>query len=94
MKTIDEFVKELNEKFPKVNDYDEIFVFTNGKRFYKICRSRNGVTPNSAYAFIDKNNGDLYRASSWSAPANYVRGNINDESGLVACEKYGVKYLR
>jgi hypothetical protein len=94
MKTIEYFVAELNAKFPKEEPYQDMFIFTTGKRFYKICRSRDGVKPSSAYAFIDKANGDLYRAGSWSAPANYVRGNINDESGLNACDQYGVKYLK
>ena len=94
MKTIDQFVAELNAKWPKVETYQESFVYTTGKRFYKICRSRDGVKPNSSYAFVDKANGDLYKAASWNAPANYVRGNINDSSGLDACEQYGVKYLK
>lgn len=93
MKTIEQFVEELNQKFPKRNDVGHTYVFTIGKRFYKICVSRNGSTPSSAYAFVDKSNGDLYKAASWSAPANYVRGNINNESGLEACNEYGVKSL-
>lgn len=94
MKTIDEFVAELNAKFPKDVPYKDSFIYTTGKRFYKICRSRDGVKPNSSYAFIDKANGDLYKSASWNAPANYVRGNINDPSGLDACGEYGVKYLK
>jgi hypothetical protein len=94
MKDIETFVAELNTKFPKTTPYKDSFVYTVGKRFYKVCRSRDGVKPNSSYAFIDKANGDLYRAGSWTAPANYVRGNINDSSGLDACDEYGVKTLR
>lgn len=94
MKTIDQFVKELNDKFPQSTPFKDCFMFTTGKRFYKICRSRDGVKPNSSYAFVDKDNGDLYKSASWNAPANYVRGNINDASGLDACEEYSVKYLK
>lgn len=94
MKSIQEFVDELNAKFPKTTPYKDTFVFTVGKRFYKICRSRDGIKPASSYAFVDKNTGELYRAASWSAPALYVRGNINDESGLKACNEYGVVTLR
>jgi hypothetical protein len=93
MKIIDDFVKELNNKFPKTTEFKEVFVYTTGKRFYKICRSRDGIKPSSSYAFVDKGNGDLYKSASWNAPANYVRGNINDASGLEACEEYSVKYL-
>jgi hypothetical protein len=94
MKDIETFVAELNAKFPKDTPYKDVFVYTVGKSFYKVCRSRDGVKPNSSYAFIDKANGDIYRSASWSAPANYVRGNINDPSGLDACDEYGVKYLK
>lgn len=92
MKTIEEFIKELNEKFPP-NDFREGYSHTTGKRFWKIVWTRNKGKNKTAYAFVDKSNGDLYKAATWAAPANYVRGNINDESGLDACEEYGVKYL-
>lgn len=94
MKTIEQFVKELNEKFPKQYDWSETFMFTEGKKFFKICRTKDGYTPSSAYGFVDKNTGDLYKAASYSIPAKHVRGNINDESGLNACEQYSVIYLR
>jgi len=92
MKTIEQFVEELNNKFPKVGEFESIFIFTEGKKFWKICRWREGST--SAYAFVDKNTGDLFKAASWAAPAKHMRGNINDESGLNACNKYSVFYLR
>lgn len=94
MKPIQQFVDELNAAFPVEGPYSSVFTFTEGKRFYKICHERQQGVGRSAYAFVDKNNGDLYKAASWSAPANYVRGNINDESGLAACDRYSVKYLR
>ena len=94
MKTIDEFVAELNAKFPKQHDFQESFVYTTGKRFWKICRSRDGTKVISAYGFVDRNTGELYKAASWNAPALHVRGNINDASGLEACEQYSVKYLK
>jgi hypothetical protein len=94
MKTIEQFVEELNQKFPKVTQFKDVFVFTTGKRFYKICRSRDGIKPNSSYAFVDKLTGDLYKSASWSVPALHIRGNINDSSGIDACEEYSVKYLK
>ena len=92
---IAQFVEQLNNKFPTNGQlFKEKFVYTTGKRFYKICRSRDGINPSSAYAFVDKETGDLYKSASWNAPALHVRGNINDESGLNACEEYSVKYLK
>lgn len=84
---------ELNAKFPKKSLFSDSFGYSVGKRFYKVYRSTANGLGKSAYAFIDKSNGDLFRAASWAQIANYVRGNINDESGLNACEEYGVKTL-
>jgi hypothetical protein len=94
MATIEQFVSSLNKKFPKTTAYKSVFIFTIGKRFYKICLSRDGIVPSSSYAFVDKTNGDLYKSASWNAPAKHVRGNINDDTGLEACDEYTVKYLR
>lgn len=87
------FVEELNKKFPKQFDWSDHFEYTVGKRFYKIVRSNPNGKSRSCYAFVDKENGDLYKAASWNAPANYVRGNITNPSGLEACDEYSVKYL-
>jgi hypothetical protein len=93
MKTIEEFVEELNKKWPKKNDWSDCFIFTTGKRYWKICKSCDGIKPKSAYGFVDKSNGDLYRAASWAAPAIHIRGNINDVSGISSCNEFGVRYL-
>lgn len=42
----------------------------------------------SAWGFIDKRTGDIFRAASWKAPSlNHIRGNIYDESN-------GMKFAR
>ncbi len=91
--SIVEFVEKLNEKWPKV-EFGHSFMFTEGKKYWKICMTRDGVKPSSSYGFVDRSNGDLYKAASFAAPAKHVRGNINDESGLNACNEYSVQYLR
>jgi hypothetical protein len=93
MQTIEAFVDELNKKWPKT-PFGSSFLYVAGKKYHKICKSRDGIKPDSAYAFIDIKTGDLYRAASWAIPAKHIRGNINDASGLDACEEYGVRYLR
>lgn len=95
--TIDEFVVALQEKFPAEKDWDAVFKVLEGKRYWKIVRHDKCKDLNdgcSVYAFIDKNNGNLYKPASFRIPAKHVRGNINDASGLDACEKYSVRYLR
>ena len=94
MNTIEQFVSDLNIKFPKKFEYSDTFVFTTGKRFYKVCMSRDGINPSSSYAFVDKVTGDLYKAAGWNSPALHIRGNIHDITGLEACEEYSVRYLR
>ena len=94
MKNIEDFVEELNVKWPQNTPYKDCFILTVAKKYYKVWRSRDGVKANSIYAFIDIETGDLYRPASLTQPAKHIRGNINDESGIDACEEYGVKYLR
>ena len=91
---IENFVMDLNNKYPKIEIYDECFIYTVGGRYYKICKSKDGASATSVYAFVDKNTGDLYKAASFAAPAKHIRGNIMNESGLNACNKYSVQSLK
>lgn len=95
--TIQDFVAALNVKWPKQFDY---FDYTEGKKYWKIVlrdkpdeNGRAGLGC-SAYAFIDKVSGALYKPASWNQPAKHIRGNINDSTGLDACNEYSVVYLR
>lgn len=94
MKSIDQFVEELNNKFPKTSPFQNTFVYVTGGKYYKICHSRDGITPESSYAFVDKKTGDLYKSASYKQPAKGIRGNINDDSGLAACDQYSVVYRK
>lgn len=78
---IDDFVKGLNEKFSKSDEYStpSVFSYTTGKKYYKIVQHRvNSETgevssaPSSAYAFMDKE-GNLYKPANWKTPAKGVR---------------------
>jgi len=71
-------------------------LFSEGKKYFKILRQA-GSSPSatiSAYAFVDKETGDLFMAAGWNAPARHKRGNVLDASGLDACEEYGVRRLK
>lgn len=95
--TIQEFVEKLQAKFPAEKNWDAVYYIIEGKRYWKIARHDKCGSPttgsNSVYAFVDKNTGDLFKPASWSTPAKYARGNINDETGLAACNQYSVRYL-
>ena len=41
-----------------------------GKKYWKL------IFDNSVHAFVDVNNGDVYKPASWNKPAKHVRYNI------------------
>jgi len=60
-----------------------------GRRYFKLVE-RGGE---SVYCFVDKTNGDVLKAASWSAPAKGARGNIFDSAnGLARMGPYGAAY--
>ena len=65
------------------------FVVEEGRKYYKIIQV--GEHQRSVHAFVDKKNGDLYKAASWAAPAKGVRYNLmNDlENVLTVCDWAG-----
>jgi len=84
-------VKIYNDYHQKVgfSSKPDHFRFTEGKRYIKVIKD------SSAYCFVDKKNGDVLKATSWSAPAKHARGNIFDEhNGLKHIGPYGPAYLR
>lgn len=81
----------LVEGYYKSMNYDHAVEveLSEGKRYRRLTRDK------SAVAFIDQN-GDIYMAASYKAPAKHVRGNINSElNGMEAFGASGhVRYLR
>jgi hypothetical protein len=76
------------------SNYDQCeFSYTVGKRYAKVIRSDPHT---SVFAFVDMDNGDIFKAASWNAPAKHARGNINhadtEYDGCVM--PYGIVYLR
>jgi hypothetical protein len=55
----------------------------------------NGNKQKTAWGFIDKRSGDIFRAASWKAPSlNHIRGNLYDESnGLKNAHWTGPAYI-
>lgn len=59
-----------------VDDY----VYTKGRKYAKIIHLAGPSKQRSAHAFVDLKTGDVYKPSSWSAPAlNGVRYNLMDD---------------
>ena len=67
------------------------FVIEEGNRYYKIIMVNN---QRGVHAFVDKNNGDLYKAKSWKSPAKGVRYNlVNDIEKLKVMADWAGGYL-
>jgi len=57
--------------------------FDEGKKYVKVV-SISGGGSRSVFCFVEKENGNIWRAASWKAPArNFVRGNVYDQSTYV-----------
>ena len=84
-----EFLRFLNEEMYNPQNEDHIlnqrpYVFSyrlqdrKGSKNYKIIQIQ-GHSDNegqSAYCWVNKENGEIYKTSGWSAPAKGSRGNV------------------
>lgn len=84
MEAIKKYVNEITEAQTKEwadNKFDMTkvpeFGIEEGKKFARITRTSWGQK--SVHCFVEIATGDIYKASSYKAPAKGVRGNINSE---------------
>ena len=75
---VDYYQDRINEQRNGENLYE--YIVESGKKYHKVimvtCSGNRSV-----HCFVDKNNGDVYKAASWSKPARGVRYNLlNDQS--------------
>lgn len=80
---INRMIKGMLERYYK--DYSgrikKDFVVEEGRKYYKIVNGyvneENGLLEQrGVHAFVDKENGDLYKPASWRSPAKGVRANM------------------
>lgn len=84
-------------RLPKENIVPEF-----GTRYIRMSRVSENVDPvtkkpivHSAWAFVDRTNGDVLKPATWRAPAKHARGNIfDDKGGMGSMGPYGPAYLR
>lgn len=77
----------MQQSFP--NNAREVLTVKKGSRYFRIFKG------GSAYAFIDRFNGDVLKPATYKAPARHSRGNIFDENqGMKFMGPYGPAYLR
>lgn len=91
--------KIVNDHFAKhyVDLTPNILSVMPGKKYVRIVSAHeDGIMGRSAWAFVDKETGDVLKAASWVQPAkNRARGNIfASDNGLTGMGPYGPPYLK
>ncbi len=97
-KALNEFIdycqKIINDQYKK--SYPNLtvpkLVSEKGSRYVRIVKGDGGGR--SAFAFIDKTNGNILKPASWKTPAKHARGNIFSEDWKKTVGPYGPAYLR
>lgn len=91
------FMGSLNELVSNATQQRSTATYEEGYKYVRIvvASSNNGQPSKTAWGFIDKRSGDIFRAASWKAPClNHIRGNIYDESnGLKYAQWTGPAYI-
>ena len=65
-----------------------------GRKYARIYTVDSRGAKGGVYCFVDRTNGDILKAASWTAPAKHARGNIYAADPLAGVGKYGADYLR
>jgi hypothetical protein len=63
-----------------------------GPRYARIVRRQGSST--SAYGFIERSTGLIFKAEGWKRPAKHARGNLHGVDPYRGCGPYGMNYLR
>ena len=81
--------ENFDYNFPKYAGSRQ-YTVTTGRKYHKI------IDDNSVHCFVDKNTGEVYKPSSWSAPAKGVRYDlrlIEDREWLYSNADWCGRYL-
>lgn len=96
---LDHFIAELNTRIKAyfAKNYrglePAIFGYEVGRKYVKITMTRTGRSSTSVYLFMDAATGNLYKAATWKAPAQGIRGNVLDNP-MSICGPNGAGYAR
>ena len=82
---------------PDGSTYSWTVTHEEGYKYVRIVlvSERDSEKKKTAWGFIDKRSGDIFRAASWKAPSlNHIRGNLYDEhNGLLNAAWTGPAYI-
>ena len=70
---VKDYLDILNEKLTTTNRTASV---VDGRKYYKVVVQDTNGTNKSVHSFIDRSNGDLYKAASWFQPAKGARYNL------------------
>ena len=69
-----------DRQYPNNTIQPKRFKLELGRKYWKINETNGGV-----HAFIDRNNGNVFKPASYKSPAKHVRYNLLDESSFNNC---------
>jgi len=91
-------ITSKHNDYMKRNNFSEIcacdFELSEGKKYFKIIKASRIGSSKSVHSFINKENGNIFKAASYKSPAKHSRGNIFNNSGADALSCYQIKYLK
>lgn len=94
------FVAELqlmiNEHFAKGYPNltpSRIEIDPKGRKFVRLWSVDGGHNGRSAFCFVERSTGNVFKPATWKAPAKHSRGNISEHASE-SCTVYGAKYLK
>jgi len=69
-----------DRQYPNNTIQPKRFKLELGRKYWKINETNGGV-----HAFVDRNNGNVFKPASYKSPAKHVRYNLLDESSFNNC---------
>lgn len=83
---IEHYVSALNDKSNAGEMNGKKFGIVNGRKYAKVVSTFDGMT-HTAYCFIDRDNGNMYKAASWNSPEKTIRYTITGVSSAITTTK-------
>jgi hypothetical protein len=71
----------------------EMLTMEEGQKYVRIVKTAANGSSRSAFVFINKETGEIFKPAGWKAPAKHARGNIRNLVKLDVIP-YGPAYLR
>jgi hypothetical protein len=83
--TVDDHIAWHRDQIDKLSEGEGVdeFVYTKGRKYAKIIHITS-YGNKSVHAFVDLNNGDVFKPATWQQPAKGIRYNLIDEDSRTA----------